>query len=156
MSKAKYGFLVLVVMVSGLIGGLFSGRILLPQVALAQSSGKVVEASEIRLVDKDGKSRAVLALGEGGEPSLKFYDIYGKVRLALALGAYDVPSLILYEKGGIRRTTLQGQQDQASLIMHDSAGEPASWFFLSSGKPAAGCSEGGKGKAGLIQTRPML
>jgi hypothetical protein len=151
MSKAKFGFLVFAVIVSGLIGGLFSGRILVPQVALAQGSAKVIEAGEIRIVDKDGKSRAVLALGEGGEPGLKFYDIYGKVRASLELGAYDVPSLILYEQGEIKRATFQGKKGEPFLIMHDSTGNPA-FSFVSTVSYQAGVNhiENGKWVTGTI------
>ncbi len=66
MVKNGEGLMLLVVAaIAGVLGGVVSGRLLLPDRVLAQAP-RVIEAQTFRLVDGRGTTRAYLGLGKGG------------------------------------------------------------------------------------------
>jgi hypothetical protein len=77
MSKRFSILLVVLVIVSGLIGGIISGRIFAPKVAIAEETtqNKVLTVEELRVVDKDG--RLLMNLGQSDkEPFVNCYGLF--------------------------------------------------------------------------------
>jgi hypothetical protein len=68
------------------------------QVAPPGAPGKVIRANEFILEDADGKTRAILSVGEAG-PGLLLIDEKGKPRAMLNVNK-DGPRLILYDANG--------------------------------------------------------
>ena len=83
MSRKQYGFMILLAIVAGLVGGMLSSQFLMGEPVFAQKTPqaqKVIEAQEFRVVDKDGKSRVRLAGG-----SIVIYDLVPYPRFANGL-----------------------------------------------------------------------
>ncbi len=108
---------------AGFAGGALAAWLLLNNQALAQGVAEerapVVSAQEFRLVDQQGKSRAVLGFSADGEPylamlhrdgtriiwlglseesGLAIRDVDGKTRLILSLDTMGEPSMILRDR----------------------------------------------------------
>jgi hypothetical protein len=62
MNRKEYSTVVALALVAGLAGGLFAGRFLADEPAIAQQRNKVVNSEEFLLVDRFGKTRAGLGL----------------------------------------------------------------------------------------------
>lgn len=105
---------------AGFAGGALASWLLFNDQAVAQDAAResppVVSAQEFRLVDQEGKSRAVFAFSADGEPylamlhrdgnriiwlgvsdhsGLAVHDVGGKTRLYLSLDTAGEPSLVL-------------------------------------------------------------
>ena len=69
MSRWHYGFLVIVTLIGGIIGGALSGWWLAPSPVTAQKTNGM-NAEEFLLLDTTGKARAGLGLDKNGEVGL--------------------------------------------------------------------------------------
>ena len=70
MKQRDYWFLVVLVVLSGLIGGAVSNWLFVSQDVSVQMARPVVVAEEFRLVDKDGNLRGRLYVDEQGRGQL--------------------------------------------------------------------------------------
>lgn len=85
---------------------------------------KVLTAQEFRLVDKDGKTRAALAVKADGSPGLLLYDGDGKVRAALRVRSDGSAALSLHDPDGSNRAALDTQSNgSASLTLTNKSGK---------------------------------
>jgi len=79
MSRKAYCFLLVAAMVAGFVGGTVADRLLTPEPVFAQQEtqvGRVIEAQEFRLLDKDGKAVARLTV-QGGNILAEVPDFSG-------------------------------------------------------------------------------
>ena len=123
MLKKEYGMVLILSTAFGLGGGALAAFLspsgpMVVQETMNQSP-KVISAEEFRLVDTQGKPRALLAFSPDGEPYLTMLDrndtrrvwlglsedsglavndVEGKTRLALSLDATGEPSLVLQDR----------------------------------------------------------
>jgi|GEM_PF-4250974 len=82
----------------------------------------VVTATEFRLVDSSGMTRAVLAI-EHGHPLLRFLDEQGKYRASVGLQDYG-PSLFFARSNGRPGTSIGVGTNGPAMAFGDSAGNP--------------------------------
>ena len=112
MNKTQFVMLVMVTVVSGFCGGVFSNVVLQDGGVIAQElrqSPKIVTAEEFRLVNKDGKPRATLLLWNGDLPALTMADEECHNRVFLGVFNEAQPALLLNDKGCQQRATLDLQ-----------------------------------------------
>lgn len=98
MDNRQFKLLVGLVIVSGLVGGALSSRLLPGRPAFAEEAGQVVTAREFRLVDEGGQVRAKLRVQKEGGPSLDFFDTEGRPHTALRLFGKDWPVLVFMDR----------------------------------------------------------
>ena len=145
MTRRQFVFLSVLTIISGLIGGAFSNWLLNDPVWAQGREAGLVTATEFRLVDDAGRTRALLSLlrgrprlimlGETGEfqmelgidqensPALRFRDPDGKPRVRLALASSGAPDLSFMDRSGNDRSVLALSRDGApALRMNDEAG----------------------------------
>ncbi|MBU2551602.1 MAG: hypothetical protein KKB20_24540 [Proteobacteria bacterium] len=122
MTKRQFGTLVVLVMISGLVGGALAGR-LLPAPARADSP-KSITAGAFYLAGEDGRLQAALLGGPGGEPSLVFFDQAGKVSTFVGRRSDGRPALMLYDQAGVIRTLLALEAEgHPSFSLYDDKGD---------------------------------
>ena len=104
MKKGIFALLLIVSIISGLIGGLTSKFIFDGKPAIAQDPQEIsLQAQDIRLVTKDGKVMAALAISpDTGEPFLFINGKDGKYRLMLNLD-HGSPQIILRDNNAQTR-----------------------------------------------------
>src|SRR5574341_1607000 len=86
----------------------------------ARSSQKLISAEEFQLVDKDGKSRAILAFSAKGEPYLALMDGNQNQRIWLGLSAN--PGLAIKDHKEVKTRALLSLDDatgQPSLVLRN-------------------------------------
>lgn len=69
----------------------------------AANNGETLRATQFELVDRTGKMRAELALGDGGSPGLFFFDSKGRNRLVLGIyppSESEYPLVVLNDSHG--------------------------------------------------------
>jgi hypothetical protein len=140
MNKKQYLSLLFAAIISGLFGGagfswLFSGR----QVS-AQTNPSTVAAQEFRLVDANGKLRAILSDNQTlarGTPSLVFYDTNQKARLAVgAFRTNGEPSIQLMDENEMAAFLLTRFQGTTILQLSNISAEPIDGGVARSSVPA--------------------
>ncbi len=102
MSAKRYGLLVALGLIAGLLGGGLSSRVLFgqPPVQEPAKPSKILTAEEFQLVDEKGAVRAALSMSTGG-PGIILFDKAGNFRAMLGLATgeeYPVLSLLDAEK----------------------------------------------------------
>jgi hypothetical protein len=81
---------------------------------------KVLTAQEFRLVDKDGKPRAKIGVGETGGSSVTLMDGEGKVRAQLTVQSDGSAALVLQDKAEKPRAVLNAvSEGSAGLALFD-------------------------------------
>lgn len=104
-------------MVGGALGGAMTMYMLSGTPVIAQESSKsgaqIVSAEEIRLVDKAGKNRAMLAFSSEGEPYLALLDKNEGQRVWLGLSAN--PGLAIKDNKESKTRVLLTLDDEAGL-----------------------------------------
>lgn len=103
MTKKQCGLIVVLALLAGLVGGLVSSQLFVGQPVFAetaQQNEKVVVAGEFRLVDKQGKTHAVLKFSPSSGPSLAMIDESGRARAALGLLGDGTPFFGMLDKNG--------------------------------------------------------
>jgi hypothetical protein len=108
MKKRQYWVMLVFATIAGFMGGTFANSISPIQSAFGEKKNKpakVVEAEQIRIVDKDGTLQIMLGNGstEGGPYLIMYGEDDSGIRLELAHGK---PALILTYKAGLGRVVL--------------------------------------------------
>jgi hypothetical protein len=123
MLTAKPGVVIVLSLISGLVGGMFSTFLLMDSPVVAQPTSaettQIISAQEFRLVDTKGHTRAILDLSDQGEPyfqlkdksdtdrvwigissesGLAVQDVDGKTRLVLSVDEGGKPSLVMRDR----------------------------------------------------------
>ncbi len=125
MNSRQFATLAVLVILSGLLGGMISVRFLLPESVMAQDSRpKVIEAEEFRVVDREGRTRARLRTA-----NLVLFDEGGEVRVALATDSY--PGLSLSGKDGKPKAGLSVFKDGPGLRLWGRDGKPKAGLLYS-------------------------
>ncbi len=111
MSKKQFAVLLVTILLSSMLGGaLMSWWQAQAQAAPSRAGAKRILASEVNLVDADGKVRAQLGFRQVQgvlQPGLFLYGPDGKERVGLTLlGANDRPALALSDANGDTRIWL--------------------------------------------------
>ncbi len=130
MNKKQYLSLLLATLISGLVGGagfswLFSGQ----QASAQNNSSTVISAQEFRLVDANGKLRAILSenpMLASGTPSLVFYDTNQKARLSVGTfrAAGSEPTINLMDENEMAIISLTRNQGTTSLMLKSISSKP--------------------------------
>lgn len=163
MTRAQFAIVLAVVAVAGFLGGALSDRIT-GRPALAQEGApKAITAEEFRLVDGEGKLRAVLGLREDGMVSLTFNDQSGRKRASVAAGdegaafvvgdeegekrmavgyAEGAPVVILADTTGRDRIALTVADDIPGLVLKDEAGTERAGMMFADGVPFVSLFDG--------------
>ena len=109
MNRTERWVMLTIALVAGLTGGLVSGRFLVEPVTAQETTKrfKYIEAEAFRLVDRDGKQRAVLgAVEKGNERTgtlFGFLDASGKIRIVVGLEETGGPFLRFNDSSGKQR-----------------------------------------------------
>jgi hypothetical protein len=77
MDKGKFRFILLSVIIAGFLGGMISNLFTAAPLFAEKKSAQfanAIKAESFELVDKQGKTRAKLTMGEDQEPMLVVYD----------------------------------------------------------------------------------
>lgn len=124
MRRRQFLLLMVLTVAAGLVGGAVSNWILMARTAEAQETKKhekVVIAEEFRLVDKTGKTLAVLGVRDMFDNEIMQHTGYPDDIINL-LGVY--PGLFLYDKGGtVRGKFIVDEESQnPSLVLYDNKG----------------------------------
>lgn len=122
MNKSGPGRFVTISLGVGLIGGVLISLAYVGSPATAQESKnldpQVVSGKEFRLVDEQGKARAILALSAEGEPSLTMVDRNGIA--VVWLGISDDSGLAIRDVDGKTRLVLSlSSAGQPALMVRD-------------------------------------
>lgn len=135
MSSEQFKLLVVMIVVSGLVGGLLGSWLLPGRAAFAgEEALQVVTAREFRVLDEEGKLRARLGWGNEGVPGLSFYDAAGEERVVLVAGE-DHAALGFNDAAGKPRASLAGGEFGFGLSLYDAAGRPRVWLALEKENP---------------------
>ena len=155
MNKKQYLSLLLATIISGLVGGagfswLFSGQ----QASAQNNPSTVVSAQEFRLVDANGKLRAILSenpMLARGTPSLVFYDTNQKARLSVGtFRASGEPTIELMDENEMATISLTRIQGTTSLLLKSISSEPIEGGGIGrSGIPALWLTQSAKDGANI-------
>lgn len=109
MSKANLSLIAIIALLAGLVAGVLLSQTQMGNKVLARESfqpSEFVSAKEFRLVDKNGRTLAVLGGHPGKEPflpiepALRFYDKSGELVVLLGLVPSNKPKLALFDGHG--------------------------------------------------------
>ena len=175
MTRVQFWVILAAAVAAGLIGGAFSDRFFNRRAEAV--TGGLVNATELRLVDERGRTRALLSLlrgkprlimtdekgefrlelgiGEGGEPAVRLRDADGRGRIELALTGQGSPSLDLSDAAGRNRISLGlNSVGYPALFMRDDAGrERLALWQEKSQLGLAMADEQGRPRAGLAMKK---
>ncbi|MEW5911793.1 MAG: hypothetical protein AB1814_04510 [Thermodesulfobacteriota bacterium] len=114
MKKSQFLIVVILAVMSGLIGGAFSGRILNSKAEDSKYPQRII-AHSFYLVDKNGKPRAGMGFDEGEFPTLFVKDKNGRTSAFLAHGP-EGPMIIMCNANGETAIFLKADCDGHSMI----------------------------------------
>jgi hypothetical protein len=142
MRRREVLLIIALTVVAGVVGGALSNRVFMARTAAAQEAEqqrKVITAEEFRLVDEDGKIRAVLVAGSKGDISINFYDRYDENRATLGLSSEGQPVLKLFDQGSLEFADKNGQIRVRVDVAYD--GSPSLRLYDEDGRSRAalGC-----------------
>lgn len=109
--------------------------------AVRESRNSRMAADEFRLVDREGRIRAVLGVTAQG-PVLAFHDESGRPRAAIGIGAVDGPGVVLADERGKPRAEFEIREGVPRLALADAAGLVRAELQLQSTGPVLGLSGG--------------
>ena len=121
-------------LVTGIAGGVLAIQFLSGESVFAENNtqhAKIIEAEEFRLIDKNGKSRAVFGQSKAGNPSLIFFDKDNNNRVKIEVGddgAAVVSVLDKDSKSSIGLVVIPSEI--LSLILSDKDGKGRGLFSL--------------------------
>ena len=128
----RTGIAALAVVMAGLI--LLAGMLATSRArAATEPEPEAVTASEFRLVDVEGKTRALLCL-EDNNPRLRFYDEQGTVRATFKLDTYG-PGLVFAQENGKLAMGLGSTDNIVSLGLGHDGNLRAVFSVDEAGKP---------------------
>ncbi|MFA5032550.1 MAG: hypothetical protein WC614_05975 [bacterium] len=135
------------------------------------SNNKVIEAQEFRVVDRNGKSHAILGILRDGNPELVFWDengqnraaLYitdgvpgltlrdenGKQRASLCLTGGD-PRLMFYNENGVLSVHLSGMKEDPGLMLSDENGKASVILTGMNGNPGLSLFDGNGKSAAML------
>ena len=151
------GWLTIVVILSSLAGGATSS--LLFTTVLGAQGGDVVTASQVNILDRDGRLRAVLSGDdERGQTSLAFYGPNGTLRGVIGSELDGTPVLQFNNTGGVARLSAAVRQDEPAITIGN---EAARSVLLASigGTPIVGVADRGRTRLQITlgpQAEPLL
>lgn len=103
MNRKQYSLIVVLALVAGLVGGVFSSQYFIGVPVFAQKTSQdVIKAKEFRLLDNQGRTRAALGTHEQGVV-FGMTDNNGILRVALEIANDGDPQLALFDKKQKRR-----------------------------------------------------
>lgn len=149
MHRREYWTMLAVALIGGLAGGMLSGRLFVGETVIAQEPpkrAKVIEAEEFRVVDKNAKVRAVLAVGRDGSSTLLMTDTVRKSWAQIGLEATGRPLIALADKTAQTR----------ALLTLDSDGSPELAFKDEHGREQARFGLGTQGGPSLLLTDKFM
>lgn len=162
MTRTQYAFLVVLVMISGCVGGAVSQRMRATPTAKAAEepaakpeAPKVVEAQQFRVLDAKGTIRAVLGMTPTGAAGLLIKDEAGNARVKLEFAPGGATSLAFLDEAGRQRA---GFSPHRGLALSDKTGEKEVVSLRVSGYSAGGEPElmlGDLAKGGAIWLRTL-
>jgi len=112
MNKKQFLIVIIFVLISSFLGGalvqfIFHAPAVIAKERVRSSTGTVIKANKILLINPKGQIRASLSLENPGlkneRPALTFFDKDGKSRASLYLGNHDSPEMVFYGKNGTNR-----------------------------------------------------
>lgn len=107
MNRKQYIILLVSAVIAALLGGLLSGYIFSEKSVIAQETGTMLQAEQFRLVDKNGKILAVLAISpDTREPFFAIYSKHDDKYRAMIDIFNGGPRLVLRDVTGQTRVTL--------------------------------------------------
>ena len=142
MNTKQYLGGLLVLMISGFLGGAVMTTFLYGKPVFAADQRKVISAQEFRLVDSKGKTRGVFGI-RNGSPHLDMFDAKGTPRAFLFLTKHGSPMLGMSDaKGTLRAALALGQHGSPDLGMDDAKGTPRAALALTKhGSPMLGMDD---------------
>jgi hypothetical protein len=113
--------LVAVMLFVSFLGGVCGGALVTsPTVTVRAQGAQVVTATQVNVVDQDGRLRAVLAgQDERRMASLSFYDTAGQVRGIIGIDEDEMPLVKLFNQAGQSRLSALVQGDNGLVITGD-------------------------------------
>ena len=141
------GWLTVAVILASLVGGAASNLLLTAR--LGAQGADVVTASQINIVDSEGRLRAVLASeDERGMTSLAFYGPDGTVRGIVGAEPDGTPVLLFTNPAGVGRLSASVRDDEPVITVGD---EAAQSVLIGSfgGTPIVGLSDRGRTRVQL-------
>ena len=136
----KHGWLVGAMLVASVAGGALSNLFL--TVGLGAQGAEVVSASQVNIVDRGGRLRAVLSgEDERGQTSLAFYGPGGVVRTVVGTEPDGAPLVWLNDGEGRTRVSVGVRGTNAVLTVGD-GGSPNVMIGSLGGTPVVGLSDG--------------
>ena len=127
MTRQQFGIALIVIAVAALVGGAVSERLFARAPAAAEDAlpppEKIIEAEAFRLLDAQGKTRAVLAL-EAGEPVLSLTDSEGHARVSLVASVPEAGLRVLNADGKERVFVGEMPDTAAAVTLYDYRGRP--------------------------------
>ncbi|MGQ9676245.1 MAG: hypothetical protein ACUVX1_11335 [Chloroflexota bacterium] len=102
----------------------------------ATAASKKVVTEGLYLIDREGRTRAILDINDGG-PMLRFLDKSGTTRASFGLNYEDQPQVALLGSNGEPRAALRLHDDETpELTLYGNEGREQVWVgVLKSGKP---------------------
>lgn len=138
------------VMFTSLLGGLCGGALVASSVVAVGAQGaQVVTATQVNVVDREGRLRAVLAgQDERRMTSLSFYDGAGQVRGIIGIDENEMPLVRLFDETGQSRLSAFVRDGDGLVIAGDEAAE-SGVFGTAGGSPLLSLFEAGRSRARL-------
>jgi hypothetical protein len=120
MSGKQYGFVLVLAMLTGFVGGLSAGRLDIGEPVFPESQAtQTIKANAIELIDSHGGIHAALDITTDGSPGLFFYDESHNPRVILDMTDNGDPRLFLFDMEGKIRTVFGlGLGADGSPFMH--------------------------------------
>jgi hypothetical protein len=127
MNKKQCGLLLMVSLLAGLVGGIFTNHFLVGTPVLAQKKvgpQNVVVAEEFRLVDKEGKILSTWGMYAGG-PGIVLFNKNGQFRAVFSLTSPEEGPILTFadNKGNHRAIVGLGTERQPYVTLRDQAGK---------------------------------
>ena len=140
--REQPGWMIGAMLLASIVGGAASNLFL--TVRLGAQGGAVVTATQVNIVDRDGRVRAVLA-GEDERrmTSLAFYGPDGTVRGILGADPDGTPVLRFTNPGGVVRLSASVRDDDPLIAVGDDAARSV-LIGTVGGTPVIGLSDGGR------------
>jgi len=100
MIRREHGLMLAAAAIAGFMGGIISSNLFSTDTVIAQSTPKsprIVEANEFRLVDDQGRTRAVLGMDNMLISYLRLQDLNGNTRLSMSVNRFhETSGIFLY------------------------------------------------------------
>ncbi len=142
--------LVAVMLFVSFLGGVCGGALVTSTTVTVRAQGaQVVTATQVNIVDQDGRLRAVLAgQDERRMASLSFYDTAGQVRGIIGIDENETPLVRLFNQVGQSRLSMLVQDDDGLVITGDQAAH-SGVFGTAGGSPLLSFFETGRNRLRL-------